>query len=223
MGGKNKKHIKTPPVIPNNQEEYNLKNNFNRLHQYRSSNNYQTQVDKGQSINNLSTTNNYAQDAGYYNTPTLGDTYFRLEGKITALSDKNDAAHDSLRKELERKIEKAKTEVKNDIKDLKEDDKQQFKDIKDERRWRIGIIIAIVAAVIGYFIYPYQKINNNKEEIIKIRTTIDDYFKPSIDNIFKTIEKHEAEINANSNNIIILQNQIQTQEEKNKNMIKNKK
>lgn len=199
MGVKKKKNTsKRPPIIPN-QEEYDLKRSFSRLNRYRGSDPYQISAENEyeQESYNPPLDNSISQETEYNAiTNQIGNPYFRLEDKISALSDKNDAAHDSLRKELEGKIEKVKTDIEQDNKDKKENIK-----------WIIGTIIAIVAAIIGYIVLPYQKSSNNQKEIIRIQTTIDENIKPSIEKNSKAIEKNALDIKNNSEKLIQLQNQ----------------
>ena len=128
-------------------------------------------------------------------TNQFGDSYFRLEEKITALSDKNDTAHDNLRKEFDGKIDKVRTELKGEIKDK-----------KDNLKWKIGFVISVILAVIGYFVLPYQKSSKNEKEIIRINERIKESIKPSIDRNSYNIEKNAAEIKSNYEKIILLQN-----------------
>ena len=201
MGGKKKKQVpKQPPIIPN-QEDYDLKRSFSRLNRFRSSNYYQTRGDEELEERYYPPVDSSYSQEKEYNAVTnqIGDTYFRLEDKISALSDKNDAAHDSLRKELEGKIEKVKTDIE-----------QQSKDKKENKRWIIGIAITIIIAIIGYFVLPYQKSNKNQHEIIKIQTTIDENIKPSIEKNSNAIEKNALEIKNQAEKLI----QIQSQQKK---------
>lgn len=198
MGGKKKKQVlKHPPIIPN-QEDYDLKHSFSKLNRFRSSNHYQTRADEEPDDRYYPPVDSSYSQETEYNAVTnqIGDTYFRLEDKISALSDKNDAAHDSLRKELEGKIEKVKTDFE-----------QQSKDKKENRKWIIGTAIAIVIAIVGYFVLPYQKANKNQHEIIKIQTTIDENIKPSIEKNSNAIEKNALEIKNNTEKLIQIQNQ----------------
>lgn len=201
MGGKKKKQVpKQPPIIPN-QEDYDLKRSFSILNRFRSSNYYQTRGDEELEERYYPPVDSSYSQEKEYNAVTnqIGDTYFRLEDKISALSDKNDAAHDSLRKELEGKIEKVKTDIE-----------QQSKDKKENKRWIIGIVITIIIAIIGYFVLPYQKSNKNQHEIIKIQTTIDENIKPSIEKNSNAIEKNALEIKNQAEKLI----QIQSQQKK---------
>lgn len=198
MGGKKKntrtRHI--PPTIQN-QEEYDIKRSFSKLNQYLSSNNYQTLLENEQKKYGPPIDNSCSQESDYHSvTNQVGDTYFRLEDKISALSDKNDAAHNSLRKEFEEKIVKLKTDFE-----------QQIKDKKENRKWIISTIVAFIIAIIGYVVLPYQKSSKNQQEIIRIQTTIDENIKPSIENNSKAIEKNTLEIKSNTEKMIQLQNQ----------------
>ena len=201
MGGKKKKQVSKHPSIIPNQEDYDLKRSFSRLNRFRSSNYYQTRGDEELEERYYPPVDSSYSQEKEYNAVTnqIGDTYFRLEDKISALSDKNDAAHDSLRKELEGKIEKVKTDIE-----------QQSKDKKENKRWIIGIAITIIIAIIGYFVLPYQKSNKNQHEIIKIQTTIDENIKPSIEKNSNAIEKNALEIKNQAEKLI----QIQSQQKK---------
>ncbi len=97
---------------------------------------------------------------------------------------------------MEGKIEKVKTDIE-----------QQNKEKKENKRWIIGIVIATIIAIVGYFVLPYQKSNNNQKEIIKIQTTIDENIKPSIEKNSNAIEKNALEIKNNTEKLIQIQNQ----------------
>ena len=197
MGGKKRKFsLKTPPKITS-QEEYDLKQSFSKLNQYRSSNNYQTVTDNERGNCPLPNNSNLPHEQIYGAlTNAVGDTYFRLEEKISALSDKNETAHGDLRKELEGKIDK----LKNDI-------EKRIDEIKSAKRWLIGLIISIFVAIAGYFIFPYQIAKENQKDISTIRTIIDENIKPSINRNSHAIEKNTEEISNNTDNIHQLQNQ----------------
>lgn len=195
MGGKKKNQTSKHPPIMSNQEEYDLKRSFSRLNRYRSSNLDQTKVSEGQDSYNPPIDSSQSKKADYYSlTNPLGTSYYRLEDKISALSDKNDAAHENLRKELEGKIDKVKVDVD-----------KKFQNNSDNWKWIIGIAITVILAVVGYFVYPYQKSNKNQQEIIRIQTTIDESIKPSIEKNTKAIENNSLEIKGNTEKI----NQIQ--------------
>ena len=197
MGGKKRKFsLKTPPKITS-QEEYDLKQSFSKLNQYRSSNNYQTVTDNERGSRPLPNNSNLPHEQIYGAlTNAVDNTYLRLEGKISALSDKNETAHGDLRKELEGKIDK----LKNDI-------EKRIDEIKSAKRWLIGLIISIFVAIAGYFIFPYQIAKENQKDISTIRTIIDENIKPSINRNSHAIEKNTEEISNNTDNIHQLQNQ----------------
>lgn len=201
MGGiKDKKRKRTniqQNHINNNQEEYDLKKNFSKFNKYRTSEKYQTTSRDKRQIYSPPIDSIIPSDNMYDNTMTnqFGDSYFRLEEKITALSDKNDTAHDNLRKEFDGKIDKVRTELKGEIKDK-----------KDNLKWKIGFVISVILAVIGYFVLPYQKSSKNEKEIIRINERIKESIKPSIDRNSYNIEKNAAEIKSNYEKIILLQN-----------------
>ena len=157
MGGKKKKYrIETPPKITS-QEEYDLKKSFSKLNQYRSSNNYQTVTDNERENRPLPNNSNLSHEQIYGAlTNAVGDTYFRLEEKISALSDKNETAHGDLRKELESKIYKLKVDIE-----------KRIDEIKSDKKWLIGLVVTIVLAIVGYFIFPYKKQIKIEKKLLK--------------------------------------------------------
>ena len=197
MGGKKKKYrLETPPKITS-QEEYDLKQSFSRLNKFRSSNYDQTVTDNERGNRPLSNNSNLPHEQFYGAlTNAVGDTYFRLEEKISALSDKNETAHGDLRKELEGKIDKLKIDIE-----------KRIDEIKSDKKWLIGLVVTIILAIAGYFIFPYQKASKNREDIIEIRAIIDENIKPSINRNSHAIEKNTEEISNNTDNIHQLQNQ----------------
>lgn len=197
MGGKKKKYsLETPPKLTS-QEEYDLKQSFSKLNQYRSSNNYQTVTDNEQGKYSLPN-NSYLPHEQIYGplTNSVGDTYLRLEDKISALSDKNETAHGDLRKELEGKIDKLKIDIE-----------KRIDEIKSDKKWLISIVVTIILAIAGYFIFPYQKASKNREDIIEIRAIIDENIKPSINSNSHAIEKNAIEIRNNTEKLYQIQNQ----------------
>ena len=104
-GNKNKPRGKQGPCSTH-KEEYNLKDSFARLNKYRSSNAYQTDYDVPQEETPQDQlTSNVVQQITPTTTPDIiGTNYFRLEDKIESLSDKNDEAHNTLRKEIKQDI-----------------------------------------------------------------------------------------------------------------------
>jgi hypothetical protein len=197
MGGKKRKFsLKTPPKIAS-QEEYDLKQSFSKLNQYRSSNNYQTVTDNERGNCPLPNNSNLPHEQIYGAlTNAVGDTYFRLEEKISALSDKNETAHGDLRKELECKIDKLKIDIE-----------KRIDEIRSDKKWLIGLVVTIILAIAGYFIFPYQKASKNREDIIEIRAIINENIKPSINRNSQAIEKNSEEINNKIKDIHQLQNQ----------------
>ena len=197
---KSKKNTSKQSSNVHNQGEYDLKQNFSKFNRYHSSIDYQTKVDKEQVVYNPPIDSRLSSSNGYdYITNQFGDSYFRLEDKITALSDKNDTAHDNLRKEFDGKIDKVRTELEDKIKDI-------IKDKKEKVKFIITTIVAVIAAIVGYFVLPYQKSSKNEKEIIRIDTRIEESIKPSIDRNTDNIEKNAIEIKSNYEKIILLQN-----------------
>ena len=197
MGGKKKKNSQeTPPKITS-QEEYDLKQSFSRLNKFRSSSYNQTVTDNERGNCPLPNNSNLPHEQIYGAlTNAVGDTYFRLEEKISALSDKNETAHGDLRKELEGKIDKLKIDIE-----------KRIDEIKSDKKWLIGLVVTIILAIAGYFIFPYQKASKNREDIIEIRAIINENIKPSINRNSHAIEKNAEKINSNTDNILQLQNQ----------------
>lgn len=195
MGGRKKNIIKIlPKVSP--PSEYDLRRSFSKLNQYRSSNNYQTDANN-ERYDDHASINNFPQNA-YFNSGagTMGDSYFRLEDQISALSDKNDHAHNNLRKDLH-----------DEINSLRGDFDKHCQEHIDITKWVVGIIVTIVIAVLGYILLPYQKINSVHEDVIKIQTTIDENIKPSLEQNGKAIEQNAKEIKNHTEKIYQLQNQ----------------
>ena len=197
MGGKKKKYrLETPPKITS-LEEYDLKQSFSRLNKFRSSSYNQTVTDNERGNRPLPNNSNLPHEQIYGAlTNAVDNTYFRLEKKISALSDKNENAHGDLRKELEGKIDKLKIDIEKKI-----------DEIKSDKKWLISIAITIILAIAGYFIFPYQKASKNREDIIEIRAIINENIKPSINRNSHAIEKNAEKINSNTDNILQLQNQ----------------
>lgn len=176
-------------------DEYNLKDSFARLNRYRSSNVYQTsyEIHQDEVPNDQLLSSNHPQyNSPNTNTDIIGNNYFRLEDKIESLSNKNDEAHDTLRKE-----------IKQDIKDLS----NNIKDCVSKRGfWTVvGILIPVILAIVGGVIAQLSLANRNKEEIIEMKTTIERSVIPSIEDNRKNIEKNSADIKSNTEKI--LQNQ----------------
>lgn len=193
-GNKNKSRNKQG-LYPIHKDEYNLKDSFARLNRYRSSNVYQTnfEIQQDEVPNDQLLSSNHTQyNSLNTNTDIIGNNYFRLEDKIESLSNKNDEAHDTLRKE-----------IKQDIKDLSDN----IKDCVSKRGfWTVvGILIPVILAIIGGVIAQLSLANRNKEEIIEMKTTIERSVIPSIEDNRKNIEKNSADIKSNTEKI--LQNQ----------------
>lgn len=190
-GHKNKSHNKQGSSAIH-KEEYNLRDSFARLNRYRSSNAYQTNYDilQNEDQNAQLLSSNHAQ----YNTPNTdtnitGNNYFRLEDKIESLSNKNNEAHDTLRKE-----------IKQDIKDISD----SVKDCVSKKGfWTVvAIIIPIILAIVGGVLKQLSVSNQNKENIIEMKTTIERSIIPSIETNRKNIEKNSVEIKGNTEKIL---------------------
>lgn len=196
----NKKKYQNPPNMLKC-EDYDLKQSFSKLSRYHSTNGAQTDLNNTQEQGN--TPINSIIDNDFVASPTnpLTSTYFRLEDKISDLSNKNDKAHDDLRKELEGKIDKAKTDVAEQIKNVE----TQIKDKKDNWKWIVGIAATIIIPLLGYIVYPYQKTNDNQQKITDVQTTIEKSIMPAIDRINKDVEKNSSEINNNREKIYHIQ------------------
>ena len=193
-GNKNKSRNKQG-LYPIHKDEYNLKDSFARLNRYRSSNVYQTnfEIQQDEVPNDQLLSSNHTQyNSLNTNTDIIGNNYFRLEDKIESLSNKNDEAHDTLRKE-----------IKQDIKDLSDN----IKDCVSKRGfWTVvGILIPVILAIVGGVIAQLSLANRNKEKIIEMKTTIERSVIPSIEDNRKNIEKNSADIKSNTEKI--LQNQ----------------
>ena len=198
MSRSNNKRIKIPPKIKPH-EEYDLKHSFGQLNQYRGSDTYQTDSQQKQIEQSAPSNSNLPNvamcDAEL--TGTIGG-YYRLEDKINALSDKNDNAHNSLRSELDKRI----YNVSDDL-------KKHIQDDQISKRWRIGIIVTIILAIVGYIISSYQKLNSIHEDVVKIQTIIDENIKPSLEQNAKAINQNAKDIKSNTEKIYQQQNQPQ--------------
>lgn len=197
-GNKGKKQTISPQFpINHNQEEYDLKKNFSKFNKYQTSEKFQTTFREKQRIYNPPVDSTISSNNVYDNTMTnqLGDSYFRLEDKISALTNDNNLAHNDLRMEFDGKIDKVRTELKGEIKDKKE-----------KVKYIISLVVTVILAIIGYFILPYQKSSKNEQKIIRIDTRIEESIKPSIDRNSNNIEKNATEIKNNREKIILLQN-----------------
>lgn len=188
---KNKPKAKQGFNSTHKKEEYNLKESFARLNPYRSSNPYQTYYDDQQEDSQLSQllSSSNLNDPQNTNTDIIGNNYFRLEDKIESLSNKNDIAHDSMRKE-----------IKQDIKEMSDG----LKDCMSKKGfWTImAILIPIIIAIVGGVITQLSLANRNKDAIIEMKTTIERSVIPSIEENKKNIEKNSNDIKSNTERIM---------------------
>ena len=191
-GNNNKSRDKRQGTNSIRKEEYSLKDSFARLNRYRSSNAYQTNYDilQDETQNAQLLSSNHAQyNTSSTNTDIIGNNYFRLEDKIETLSNKNDEAHDTLRKEIKQDIK----ELSDTIKDC----------ISKKGFWTvIGILIPIMIGITGWVIKQLSVSNQNKETIIEMKTTIERSVIPSIETNTKNIEKNSADIKENTEKIL---------------------
>ena len=191
-GNNNKSRDKRQGTNSIRKEEYSLKDSFARLNRYRSSNAYQTNYDilQDETQNAQLLSSNHAQyNTSSTNTDIIGNNYFRLEDKIETLSNKNDEAHDTLRKEIKQDIK----ELSDTIKDC----------ISKKGFWTvIGILIPIMIGITGWVIKQLSVSNQNKETIIEMKTTIERSVIPSIETNKKNIEKNSADIKENTEKIL---------------------
>lgn len=109
------------------------------------------------------------------------EDYYNLDKKITALSDTNIQAHESIRKELEGKIESIRTSIQKKMEDGR----------KEDKKWLIGTAIGVLIAVGGILFFPYKMAQKNEKEITIMKTKIDENIKPSIEKNAKSIERIE--------------------------------
>lgn len=201
MAVKRKKYSSKTLPQKKSQEEYDLKLSFSRLNQYRSVDNSQTDSYKERKDSSSYLRSNQQQGLSYTSETSIGDSYFRLEDKISALSDKNDSAHTKLREDFDKKVDS----LQGSINQMKQDDQSRT-------RWIIGTIVTIVIASVGYIVPSCQKTNDIHNEIIKIQTIIDERIKPSIEKNSENIESNIRNINNNTEKLY----QIQTQQQNKK-------
>ena len=87
---------------------------------------------------------------------------------LMQFSDKNNDAHNDLRRELEGKINSVKGELEH-----------QLNAVKESRKWWLNIVLPIIMTliigVIGYFVSA-----SIKEDIRALETTIDEMLKPTV-------------------------------------------
>ena len=115
MAVKRKKYSSKTLPQKKSQEEYDLKLSFSRLNQYHSVDNSQTDSYKERKESSSYLRSNQQQGLSYTSETSIGDSYFRLEDKISALSDKNDSAHTKLREDFDKKVKAHTLDISNDL------------------------------------------------------------------------------------------------------------
>lgn len=177
-------------------DEYSLQNSFARINPYHSSNTYQTKDNDSQEYDQSvqPVNNNFPNYGQNTNTGIVEPYYFRLEDKIEDLSNKNDTAHENLRKEIKHDIQSLADDVKDCI------SKKNFWTV-------IGIIIPIILAIAGGIVAQISLANKNKDKIIEMNTTIERSIIPTIEGNSKKIDRIETDVKSNTEKLIQIQNQ----------------
>ncbi len=143
-------------------QEYNLDQSFSKLRQYsrHAKNNSvveRTCSDEEQSKHSHRDYANIGSDSFQCEEKTTGlpswGRYDRLEDRLSSFNDKNESAHNNLRIELERKIEKASDDIKSELVALRENVEKKL-----PKQWYSWTIVALVAFVGIIWLLSYQEI-----------------------------------------------------------------
>lgn len=173
--------------------EYDVKERIRKFHPYnsRKQNEYSASTNSF-STHESSTSRGVVNSNVNISTPTstgsLYNEYTRLDDKITNFTNQNELAHNELRRELEIKIDKAKSDLQNSI--------RQISDALEEKlsyKWfsaAVAVLVA-VAGIIYTLSYSRQsdeiensaaEISNVKHENAKIQKDIE-YLKEDLEEI----------------------------------------
>lgn len=182
---------KDSPNGNSNKEEYDLARNFRKVNQFSrySRKNYREETETGRNEYSSPHYRIIKSTDGVVNTSTNSGflEYTRLEDQISEYSNKNESAHDNIRKDYEQKINDVSNEVKTKLS-------------SSDFRWIIGGLLAILATLVTIvFTISYtpliQDVQDNKKHINSIDKSLNllqseqKYLKNDIDELKKTKTK----------------------------------
>jgi hypothetical protein len=146
-------------------DEYDVKSNFGKVRKYAQSREPSITTPQlyDEAQPNPQLFNDVPDKYGHTLAEPIGN-YFRLEDKITKLTEKNDEAHEKMRSKMD-----------DFFKDINKEFSKYLK--ISTTRWFLGIIISILVVVLGYL---FIQITSTNEKIIRIESTFDENIKPSL-------------------------------------------
>lgn len=174
-----------------NKEEYDLERNFRKVNQFSRYNhkNYREETETGRNEYSSPHYRTIKSTDGIVGTPTNSGIleYTRLENQISEYSNKNESAHDNIRKDYEQKINDVSNEVKTKLS-------------SSDFRWIIsgllGILVLLVGIVFKMSYAPLiQDVQDNKRNINSIDKSLNllkseqEYLKNDIDELKRTKTK----------------------------------
>lgn len=149
---------------PQNENEYDVSANFRKVSPYTKRHNQF--ASSTEAPNGEYTRGRTVRSVDGIASQTTGvltlERYDRLEDKISDFNEKNEAAHSSLRKELEQKIESSTNRVSDKINEIKE-----AVDKKLSVQWYRWTITALVAFVSAVYIISYSGLLSFKDSAEK--------------------------------------------------------
>lgn len=156
------KQNQRPKQIQPTVDDYDVKARLKRINRYGGKEFSSTQDIVQENRSNIS------YDSSSQNNQDFLSDSFVTSKDLMQFSDKNNDAHNDLRRELEGKINSVKGELEH-----------QLNAVKESRKWWLNILIpiitTIIVGVIGYFVSA-----TIKEDIRAIETTIDEMLKPTV-------------------------------------------
>lgn len=182
---------KDTPSRNSNKEEYDLERNFRKVNQFSryGLKNYREETETNQNENNSYHYRTIKSTDGAIGTSTNSGflEYTRLEDQISEYSNKNESAHDNIRKDYEQKINDVSNEVKTKLS-------------SSDFKWIIGgllTILAVLATLVFTMSYAplIQEVQDNKKKINSIDNSLNllkseqEHLKNDIDELKKTKTK----------------------------------
>lgn len=182
---------KDTPSRNSNKEEYDLERNFRKVNQFSryGRKNYREETETNQNENNSYHYRTIKSTDGAIGTSTNSGflEYTRLEDQISEYSNKNESAHDNIRKDYEQKINDVSNEVKTKLS-------------SSDFKWIIGgllTILAVLATLVFTMSYAplIQEVQDNKKKINSIDNSLNllkseqEHLKNDIDELKKTKTK----------------------------------